>query len=154
VKSVHLLVAAIVLSLSSSAVLAGANNAELQCNAVSHGGLSLKGSIPGDFAEFDLTLKGPKGSISMSDKTNDKISVIDVFKHGVFTLDISQSAGRGLVLYAIPRTVKYVGGANREKKAAFDAVLMAAPIPGYSGPDNYDSWLHDVPFKCKYSFSI
>lgn len=82
-------------------VLAGANNASLECHAKpGNGAISLAGSIPGDFAEFELRLKAANGVVDTLD-TNGTIGVIIDFEKGVFTLSvIMQDAPGGKIGHA------------------------------------------------------
>ena len=131
-------------------VLAGASNATIECNTkYGKSGITLSGSIPGDFAEFELRIKNANGVFDMADN-NGTINVITAFDHGVFTIAVTMKDTRNLLLYAIPKTVKAQGGNSREVKARFDAILLEAPKPGYKGPVNYDSVVRDVPLNCSF----
>ncbi len=105
---------------------AGASNAELSCVATntSGSGITLKGDIPGDTAEFNLTLTNRHGARVWSDADGSAHSVI-AFSKGVFTLTLQFNDGAELVLYAIPNTVKAKGG---------DARLVDARIAARAAP--------------------
>jgi hypothetical protein len=135
--------------------LAGASNATLECNPKSaQSSTTLTGSIPGDFAEFSLQLKNKNGVVNMSEN-NETINVIADFKKGVFTVAVTLKDTRNLLLYAIPNTVKtQSGGANRQIRARFDAILLEAPKPGYNGEVTYDSLIRKVPLACTYEYEI
>lgn len=129
-------------------VLAGASNSNLECKTKSgNGGISLSGSIPGDFAEFELRVKRGNNFVDM-DGTNGTINVISDFDRGVFTVAVTLEDTRNLLLYAIPESVKAQGGARREVRARFDAILLEAPKPGHKGHINYDSVIRDVLLSC------
>jgi hypothetical protein len=108
--------------------LAGADNASLECTGkYNNGVISLTGSVPGDLAEFDK---------------------------GVFTVAATEPDRRNLLLYAIPKSVQAQGGARRNVKASFDAILMEAPKPGYKGPINYYSLIREVPLHCTFKHEV
>jgi hypothetical protein len=133
---------------------AGSNNADFRCQSTQgKAKVTLEGNIPGDFASFELRLSGPTGTSTMSDR-DDRISVIENFAKGVFTIAVTRADDRNLLLYAVPSTVKRTGGPNGETKATFSAVLLEAPKPGYSGPVAYDSVLRNVKLSCTYEYSI
>lgn len=137
------------ISLLPGIVLAGASDATLECNTKSgKGGITLSGSIPGDFDEFELRLKSANGVFDMDDN-NGTINVITAFDKGVFTIAVSlKEDTRNLLLYAIPKTVKAHGGSRRLVKARFEAILLEAPKPGY------DSIVEDVPLTCSFEHDI
>jgi hypothetical protein len=147
------------LFLHSTISLAGSNNASLECVATSKNGsgLKLSGSIPVDEAWFKLKLSNKHGEIVLSDP-KEKIVVITAFKKSVFTMSVILADSRELILYAIPASVKAQGGDSREVKANFDAILLAAPRPGYVGEVNYnsiyDSIIRNVPMRCSFQHSV
>lgn len=133
----------------------GAANAQLECRSVDSktGTLTLKGSIPGDFAEFRLELENKQGKVVMSD-AQDNIHVIEDFKRQVFTMTVARVDGPDLQLYAIPNTIKVRRGANRLVDASFDAILLEAPKPEYDGPVDSESVLRGIKMRCTYKYSI
>ena len=86
-----------VLSLAAFATQlhAGASNAKLSCQATNAGGsgITLEGEIPGDFAEFNLTLVNRNGALKYSDADGTATTVI-AFSQGVFTLALQLNDGR------------------------------------------------------------
>lgn len=143
--------AVFVLLFSPTHALAGASNADLRCNERSpkDSGTTISGSIPGDYAEFDLKLESAGESILMTEG-KEAISVITNFSHRVFTLAVLFPDSRSLKLYAIPKSVRAKGGASREVTATFDAILVEAPKPGYTGPPYYDSLIRDISLSCTF----
>jgi len=115
--------------------------------------VTLDGDIPGDFASFELRLSNSAGTVTVSDR-EERISVIENFAKGVFTIAVTRADDRGLSLYALPDTIKRSVGPNGETRAKFAAVLVNAPKPGYVGPVNYDSMLRDIRLTCAYEYSI
>jgi hypothetical protein len=127
---------------------AGSNNADLDCKASgTRQPVSLRGSIPGDFAEFSLTLERGGTSVSMS-SPDDRINVVIELAKGVFTMAVNVRDGRELSMYAVPSSVRVKGGSQRLFDATFDAVLLTAPRPGHVGPQTSASLLHDVKMTC------
>ena len=121
--------------------VAGANNATLNCVSTASSGekMRLTGSIPGDFGTFSLSLKSASSSLTMSDESH-SISIIDDFKHQIFTLTVTSKDQSVLVLYGIPKTMTHKGGLDRSVDATFAAVLKEQG--------------RNVPFSCAYHFSI
>jgi hypothetical protein len=152
---IPVILALALLCVASSNAIAGAANATFRCDSAPDRGskVTIEGTIPGDFAEFELRLIDSNGSIAMSD-SRETISVITDFANGVFTLSVARGDQRNLSLYALPKTVKHSRGASRETVATFTAVLVEAPKPGYVGPVNYDAMIRNVRMSCKFSHSI
>ena len=146
-----------VLSLAAFATQlhAGASNAALSCQATNAGGsgITLEGEIPGDFAEFNLTLVNRNGALKYSDADGTATTVI-AFSQGVFTLALQLNDGAELVLYAIPKTVKAKGGDARLVEANFDALLMRAPRPAYDPKSTLDAYVRNVPMRCQFQHSV
>ena len=116
---------------------------------------ALQGSIPGDFAEFNLLLKHGKKRLYFKDKKGYTISVISRLEHKVFTLSLFMPDEAPMTLYALPRSVKYKQGENGAFKASFNAVLLLAPKPGIRPPRNTAAdYLQDVKMKCSIDYSI
>jgi hypothetical protein len=134
---------------------AGASNAELSCEATNTGGsgITLKGDIPGDYSEFNLTLANRNGKRFWSDADGSAHSVI-AFSKGVFTLTLQLNDGTDLVLYAIPKTVKAKGGDLRLVDANFDALLLRAPRPGRKPGSTDDAYVRNVPMRCTFHHSV
>jgi hypothetical protein len=151
---IAILVVLIALCMAPTAAHAGANNADFHCTSIPGAPkITLDGNIPGDFASFELQLSNSAGTTTMSDR-DERISVIQDFGKGVFTIAVTRADDRNLLLYALPATVKRSVGPNGETRAKFSAVILEAPKPGYSGPVNYESILRDVRLSCTYEYSI
>lgn len=110
-------IATIALSMmAGSTAFAGAANADLNCKSAD--GVIVKGSVPGDFAEFELTItKGGKSARlfsvlnqgTLTTEQNANMAVVSDLKNGVWTLSAQQTAANayGFVqIYALPKTVK------------------------------------------------
>ena len=152
--SFRALLACFVVSLWSSGAQAGAANADFHCtSAPGAPKLALEGNIPGDFASFELRLSSETATETMTD-ADERISVIENFAKGVFTVAVTRADDRNLLLYALPTTIKLTRGPNREVRASFSAMLLQAPKPGHLGPQTYESTLRDVPLTCTYVHSI
>src|SRR5688572_18669026 len=108
----------------------GAANATIACKSVSTKGgvIHLSGNIPGDLAEFELSLKRNTAETKMSSRANEDILVVDDFANKVFTMAVYGKAGR-LILYAIPGTIVASGDREHDFKARFTAILSEAPSP-------------------------
>ena len=146
--------ACLAISLWSSGVHAGTANADFHCaSAPGASKLTLDGNIPGDFASFELRLSNEHATETMTDEDG-RISVIENFAQGVFTVAVTGSDDRNLLLYALPATIKHTSGPNREVRASFSAMLLQAPKPGHLGPQTYESTLRDAPMSCTYAHSI
>jgi hypothetical protein len=133
----------------ASIAFGGADNAKLDCESATSSETStrLSGDVPGDFAEFSLKLEVEGSSILMS-SPDDKIEVVTELSKGVFTLTVEHSDRRSLRLYAVPSSVKVKGGSRRLFNATFDAVMLQAPKPGYSGPPTAASLVKDIKLTC------
>lgn len=113
---------------ASTQAFAGASNADLKCQAR---GFAIEGNIPGDFAEFDLTVNkaGRTGRLASvlnqsngQTEENAKITVVQELRDGVWTLS---SARLGddygfLQMHALPKTVKMKPTSNGYR-ASFQA---------------------------------
>jgi hypothetical protein len=143
------------LAIFTAPLYAGTSNAELQCNATNAGGsgITLKGEIPGDLAEFNLRLANRNGALRYSDDDGVAHSVI-AFSKGVFTLIVQLNDGFDLILYAIPNTLKAKGGDSRLVDAHFDAILLRAPRPGYQPESTQDAYVRNVPMRCSFHHSL
>jgi hypothetical protein len=139
----------IVISASFVTASAGVDNATIACKTVgTKGGVfHLAGNIPGDLAEFELSLKRNSAETKMTSKADEDILVVEDFDNKVFTMVVYGKAGR-LILYAIPRTVFTSGDRNLEFKARFNAILSEAPNPAGGNP------LSEVRMSCTYEYSI
>lgn len=134
--------------------LAGSNNADFHCtSSPGSAKLALDGNIPGDFASFELRLSNSAGTTTMSDH-NERISVIENFEKGVFSIAVTSADYRNLLLYAIPATIKHSAGPYGESKARFSAVILEAPEPGNVGPVNSESTLRNIRLSCTYDYAI
>jgi hypothetical protein len=79
---------------------------------------------------------------------------VEGFENKVFTITVARKDGRNLILYAIPRAIIYKTRWHTTH-ARFNAVLMEAPKPGYSGPSYiYDSMIREVKMVCTYDYEI
>lgn len=142
------------LCLASPDARAGAANAQLHCVSPSGDArIALAGDIPGDFASFELRLSDATATTTMSDR-DERISVIENFAKGVFTIAGTRSDDRNLLLYALPASIKRILGPNREFRAKFSAVLLEAPRPGRAGPVSHDSTLRNIRLSCAYEYAI
>jgi hypothetical protein len=152
IKIIRAAAALCCLLISGAAPNVGAANAKLDCTSAGKRPTRLGGEIPGDFAEFSLTLADAKGTVRMTDEA-DRIFVITAFERKVFTVAVGLGDQRNLLLYAIPATIAARSGEDRRLDATFDAVLVEAPKPGYTGPALGQSTIEDVRMKCSYHFS-
>lgn len=135
---------------------AGSGPARISCKSISKKGrtITLKGFIPATEFGFDLVLSDGTSNISMTEDAEDKIYVVEGFENKVFTITVARKDGRNLILYAIPRTIIYKTRWHTTH-ARFNAVLMEAPKPGYSGPSYiYDSMIREVKMVCTYDYEI
>jgi hypothetical protein len=147
-------------------VAAGAALARLTCTSLPsrQGVVTLDGEIPGDYETFDLKIKKGKGENRL---TNDKgdldeeqvakleetgeydkdrvVSIIEDFRRGVFTLAL-RNPGR----YDLPRTVRVLKSTSNSRKAAFEAMLMEAPIPNESRSRD----MAPIRMRCTYDYAI
>ena len=150
----YIIAAALSASCLASTARAGANNADFHCvSTQGKAKVTLDGNIPGDFASFELRLSDSVGATVMTDR-HERISVVENFAKGVFTIAVTREDGRNLLLYALPATVKRSVGSGGESRARFSAVLLEAPKPGYEGPASYETTLRDVSLSCTYEYSI
>jgi hypothetical protein len=149
----HLLI--VLIAICATHVHAGANNAALSCQATNVGGsgITLKGEIPVDFAEFQLTLANRHGELTWSHADGTAQSVV-AFGKGVFTLTLQLKDGSSLALYAIPSSVKAQGGDRRLVDAHFDAMLMHAPRPGFDPKSTLDANVRNVPMRCHFHHGV
>jgi len=143
-----LLVPLAFLALAPSA-RAGANNANLDCRSSERNPMHVRlhGDIPGDLADFSLTLEVDGKSLVMT-PAEDTIDVIIELARGVFTLAVERKDQGDLRMYAVPRSVRLKGGSRRLFEARFDAVLLSAPMPGSDDPMMTDAMLRDVKLAC------
>ena len=128
------------LTLVPSESRAGAANAELSCESISkaRGSITLKGEIPGDFAEFSLVTAQADKSMRVTDQNGgqDQIHVVESWKDRVFTLTVvAQNPLGQLQLYALPNSVVRAKIPNGSK-VRFTAIALQLPIPGYAGAPN------------------
>jgi hypothetical protein len=149
------LLAALALSTSAAPANAGASNAILECNSrtgsATH--VRLHGDIPGDLADFSLTLEVDGKSLAMT-PAEDTIDIIIELARGVFTLAVERKDHGDLRMYAVPKSVRLHGGSRRLFDARFDAVLLSAPKPGFDDPMMSDEMLHDVRLACTLHHSV
>ncbi|MGV6809573.1 MAG: hypothetical protein ACWA5U_06825 [bacterium] len=131
---------------------AGASNALLNCQSTQPK-LSLVGEIPGDFAEFSLSLEAD-GKIKKMDDTTHGIQVIADFESGVFTLGVSQKEGHNLQFYAYPNTMKMTENTDSALSATFEGRIIQAPKPDYEGEITRDAFLFNVKMVCDYNYEI
>ena len=128
---------------------AGANNANLECKSPDRNPVHVRlhGEIPGDLADFTLTLEVDGKALVMT-PAEDTIDVILELAKGVFTLAVERKDHGDLRMYAVPRSVHLRGGSRRLFDARFDAVLLSAPMPGSDDPMMTDAMLRDVKLTC------
>lgn len=139
-----------------SVTFVGSGPAHISCKSISKKGgtITLKGFIPATEFDFDLVLSDGTSNISMTEDAEDKIYVVEAFENKVFTITVVRKDRRDLILYAIPRTIIAKKGPHNTH-ARFNAVLMEAPKPGYSGPSYiYDSMIREVKMVCTYDYEI
>lgn len=140
---------------------AGADNAQLQCSSVAgpkskQPVVAIAGDIPGDFAEFTLTVTQDGKSLVVSDQNGkrDQVHVVESWSSRVFTLVVAaKDPLHELKLYAVPSSVvvsKIPGG----RKVKFNAIAELLPIPGFTGSINAASFHHDVQLKCTWQYEI
>jgi hypothetical protein len=142
------------LAAAPSRAEAGAANATLRCEGKDgKAAVKLEGEIPGDFAEFQLTLSRGKDSLELSE-ASDEIHVVEAFADKAFSFVVTRKDGRHLKLYARPATVKPSKGAHDAVDASFEAVLLEGPKPGHSGPVDYEAFVRNVKLRCQYHYSI
>ena len=153
---ISLALASLALLASTSSAFAGAANAELKCQSAS--GLTIEGSVPGDFAEFDLTVSKNGQSarlfsgINQGDGETEEsatLAVIESLTDGVWTLSSvlkGEDTYGYLQLFALPKTLKHRRIPNGYS-AKFDAKANLN-LPGIEG-DNYG-----VKLKCALHYAI
>lgn len=129
-------------SFAMAADLAGAANALLECRSTD--GVTIKGEVPGDFAEFDMSIqKGDKTARLFSVlnqrtgqlESNATIAIVQDLKNGVWTLVSEQTAKAiygHLELYALPKSVKFHRRSNGYQ-ATFKGKL-SADLPDLQAP--------------------
>jgi hypothetical protein len=143
-------IAALLLASSASA-FAGAANADLLCRSKS--GVEVKGSIPGDFAEFDLTVSHAGASSRLfsvlnqetsATEENAKLAVVESQKDGVWTLSAELLQGYGLLhMYALPKTFRGKSIPNGYQSRFTAKAWMNLPELGGQGIDvSLDCTLH------------
>jgi hypothetical protein len=115
--------------------------------------ITLRGTIPGDSAEFYLVFKVGDKKIEIANrKTENDISVVNNWKHSVFALSVlSENGYSDIVMYAIPRSAR-VKKTEEGNRVGFAAIVEQAPIPGYDGPLTYSAFLHDIKMKCIWKY--
>lgn len=148
-------ISALSLCLASPLALAGSDNAKFECKQLDKSlpQVSLSGSIPGDYAEFTLTIKEDQHSLTLTD-AKDQIYVIDGFSSNAFSLVAVGHDQRELKLFGLPGSFK-VKETDESTYAEFRAMLQIAPKPSYQGASiTYDSFLRDITMHCTYDYSI
>jgi len=142
--------------LASTSAFAGAANAELKCQSAD--GLVIEGSVPGDFAEFDVTVSknGQSARLfstlnqsSSETEENATLTVVESTADGVWTLSSylnGENTYGYLQMFALPKTVKYKRLANGYS-AKFTA-KTSLNLPGIDG-DNFG-----VKLSCSLYYSI
>ena len=144
-----LLILAAVCLLVPVTASAGADNAKLACKSISTKGgvIHLAGDIPGDLAEFNLSLKRITAETKFTNAADEDIVVVEDFDNKVFTMIVYGKKDR-LILYAIPRTVVVIGDRDAAFKVRFSAILSEAPNPSGGDP------LSGVRMTCTYEYSV
>ncbi len=104
--------------LTSSFAFAGAANADLDCKSKD---LTIKGSVPGDFAEFALTLnfKGKTGQLE-STTEGSSVHVYEEPAEGVWTM-LAHGKDGYVRMHAIPKTMKFKALPGSGYNATFSA---------------------------------
>lgn len=129
-KGFSILAASFCLFISGQA-FAGASNADINCRSAD--GLTLTGNIPGDFAEFDVTIRRGGKSSRVYRLTNQQTgqsegnanaTVVQSLKDGVYSIMINrESPSYGHIeMFAIPKTVVFKNVSN-VSTATFSAKL-------------------------------
>ena len=150
-KTARLLAIAIPLLFVAQTATAGSANGTLVC-VNKKKGIVLEGDIPGDHAEFTLSLKLGSKELKWSDKKHSLV-IFNELKKKVFTMEATWKGGPPLRLYALPGNVKTKGGKHGAIDSRFTAVLDAPH------PDRPDQWmvgkrLYDIQLTCTYNYSI
>lgn len=134
---------------------AGAANADLDCKAINarDKGLTLSGSVPGDFSEFNLKLQKAQHSVVL-EGGSEHIEIVIDFKKRQFKLRVQRASSAALALTAIPSTIKYKGGRRDNVVASFDAKLLQAPNPMVKSDAKAPPLVRNVRMQCKFKHEI
>lgn len=101
----------------STTAHAGATNIVLDCRTVD-GKVALSGDVPGDIADFSLEGRLQKTTVKLKSawdpNSNERpeagrVTVVQDFDHGVFTVQAESTGSKGyamIQLYAFPKSVK------------------------------------------------
>ena len=91
--------------LNSSQALAGSRDADINCRSAD--GLTLTGSVPGDSADFDVTIRQGRNSARVY-SGNGNATVVQSLKDGVYTISIIRTSSYGSIeMFAVPKTVVF-----------------------------------------------
>ena len=144
----QIIAAVLALVVFPSAAFAGAANANLNCQSSNAGSaVLLSGSIPGDLAEFEVSLQY-KGQSLVAQSEEDRINVVNAVSEGVFVVTVALANGDNLQLYALPKSISHTGSHSTGKlKASFKAILSDAPKPFWPT-------LNGTEFICSYVYAI
>lgn len=143
-------------------VLAGMANADLSCRMRDPAApaFELVGNIPGDQADFSLTLTaaGKQSAYGADDAGDgDGIAVVEDLHYGVFTLSIWRSEKVEVTLYALPKSVRRSVAPDGRKRFEFNALLRSAPRPGAERGTygyGYDGLVHDLVLRCTHDYGV
>lgn len=147
--TVSLLLALLIVPATATA---GAANAGLRCVSRDKK-LVIEGDIPGDFAEFKLTVAKNGKSKTYSDKTGDRIVVFGHFSKRIFTLAVLPKKGVEVRMFALPRSVR-VKSKGHSTKGTFTVQLIVAPNPGVEDPMSLSAMIRGLKLTCTYDHTI
>ena len=141
-------------------VHAGMANADLTCRMrdPSAPGFTLEGNVPGNQADFALTIAAAGKQTRYADDGSgggDGIAVVDDLDYGVFTLSIWRDDVVELTLYALPKSVRKGKAPDGRERFEFNALLRSAPTPGAQrGQYGYDSHVQDLVLRCTHDYGV
>lgn len=156
VKSIFCIGVVVMLTVSVLAVRAeaGSANADLHCVSKNKK-VTVSGSIPGDFAEFELEFEENGTVMTMTDDPaksgKDRVFVHEDFKKGVFAVAVGHPERPNFLLYGVPRSVRK--SAKRTLKK-FKAVLQTAPRPSLKEWNDASAYFDRLPMSCTYKYEI
>ena len=132
---------------------AGATQVGLSCRS-KDGALAIEGSVPGDAAEFSVTLTVQGRRLDLRSDDGLTITSFDFIDDSVFAFSIKppQSYAPYLRLYALPKTMTRKGSKRANQVTAkFDAMLQAS---NPSAPLDFSKALFDQRVSCEYKYSL
>jgi hypothetical protein len=141
--------------LVSGTAFAGAAPSEISCKSKpsKQTPITLVGTVPVFGPGFDVTLnQGTAKHRFTEDK--DKVYEVDAFHEGVFTLSVVSKDHHNLEFYALPKSIVFKKGGEREFHVSFDGVLKLALKPGYKGDINSQAFLRDIRMSCTLDWAL